>query len=84
MTGWLNVDFVDELPEDVISTDRQSLNWDISETLALKTYLQQIVRNIERNWREKRKEERRKTIRKEAKINTKNWYSTLSKKLEDR
>ena len=81
LTGWLNVDFVDELPEDVISTDRQSLNWDILETLALKTYLQQIVRNIERNWREKRKEERRKTIRKEAKINTKNWYSTLSKKV---
>ena len=83
LTGWLNVDFVDELSEDVISTDRQSLNWDISETLALKTYLQQIVRNIERNWREKRKEERKKTIKKGTKIDTDNWYNTLSKKVRE-
>lgn len=81
LTGWLNVDFVDELSEDVISTDRQSLNWDISETLALKTFLQQIIRNIERDWREKRKEERQNTIRDKTKINTGNWYSTLPRKV---
>lgn len=81
LTGWLNVDFVDELSEDVISTDRQSLNWDITETLALKTFLQQIIRSIERDWREKRKEERQSTIRDKTKINTQNWCSTLPRKV---
>ena len=55
LTGWLNVDFVDEMTEDVISTDRQSLNWDLPVTTELQNNLKELLKKIERNWREKRK-----------------------------
>lgn len=77
LTGWLDVDFIDELEEDVISTDRQSLNWDLPITEELKSNLQSLLRNIEQDWREKRKIEKRKNISKKTDIRIEDWYSKL-------
>ena len=76
-TGWLNVDFVDELEEDVISTDRQSLNWDLPITIELRDNLQSLLRSIERDWREKRKIEKRKRVSSRVNINVGDWYNKL-------
>ena len=78
LTGWLNVDFVDEMTEDVISTDRQSLNWDLPVTTELQNNLKELLKKIERNWREKRKVEKRKRVTKKTNIDLQNWYTTLS------
>jgi len=56
LTGWLEVDFIDELEEDVIGTNRQTLNWDHPEMQKLRSCLQNMLRWLERDWREKRKE----------------------------
>lgn len=77
ITGWLDVDFVDELADDVISTDRQSLNWDLEVTTQLRNELQVILRSIERNWREKRKGENQKKVAEKTNINVKDWYDKL-------
>lgn len=77
ITGWLDVDFVDELADDVISTDRQSLNWDLEVTTQLRNELQIVLRSIERNWREKRKGENQKKVSEKTKINVKDWYDKL-------
>lgn len=63
LTGWLEVDFIDELEEDVIGTNRQTLNWDHPEMQKLRSCLQNMLRWLERDWRAKRKEIR------EAKLN---------------
>ena len=76
-TGWLNVDFVDELEEDVISTDRQSLNWDLPITMELRDNLQSLLRSIEKDWREKRKIEKRKRVSSRVNINVGDWYNKL-------
>lgn len=76
-TGWLNVDFVDELEEDVISTDRQSLNWDLPITTELRENLQNLLRGIEKDWREKRKIEKRKRVSSRVNINVGEWYDKL-------
>lgn len=76
-TGWLNVDFVDELEEDVISTDRQSLNWDLPITMELRDNLQSLLRSIEKDWREKRKIEKRKRVSLGVNINVGDWYNKL-------
>lgn len=76
-TGWLNVDFVDELEEDVISTDRQSLNWDLPLTEELRQNLKDLMHLIERDWREKRKQERTKKISKQTGIDVRQWYTKL-------
>lgn len=55
LTGWLEVDFIDDLDEDVIGTNRQTLNWDHPEMQKLRLCLQNLLRWIERDWRVKRK-----------------------------
>lgn len=77
LTGWLDVDFVDELEDDVISTDRQSLSWDLPITSELQNNLREMLSLIEKDWRAKRKEERQKRISNQTKIDVDNWYSKL-------
>lgn len=83
LTGWLDVDFIDEGEEDVISTDRQSLSWDLPQTSELQHNLQVLLKNIERNWREKRKTERRKRISDKTKIDIGAWYGKLPGALQN-
>jgi uncharacterized protein (TIGR02391 family) len=75
--GWLEVDYVDDWEEDVISTDRQSLSWDLPQTEILKKYLKKTMSELERKWREKRKEVRRENIQKKSKINIEEWFDKL-------
>ena len=77
LTGWLNVDFIDELEEDVISTDRQSLSWDLPVTSELQVNLKTLLTAIERDWRNKRKEVRQKQISHKTQIDIKAWYEKL-------
>ncbi|MBR5932992.1 MAG: TIGR02391 family protein [Treponema sp.] len=81
-TGWLNVDFIDEWEEDVISTDRQSLNWDLPLTEELRQKLQEVMHLIERDWREKRKIERTKKISTQTGIDVGAWYTKLPPKVK--
>lgn len=76
-TGWINIDFVDEWEEDVISTDRQSLNWDLPLTEELRQNLQELMHLVERDWREKRKKERTKKISTQTGIDVGSWYTKL-------
>ena len=75
-TGWLDVDYVDEQEDDVISTDRQSLNWDLAVTSELRENLQSLLRAIEKDWRE-RKLENRKKVSEKTNINVQDWYKKL-------
>lgn len=78
LTGWIDVDFVDEQEEDIISTDRQTLSWDLPITLELQINLKQLLSSIERNWRTQRKIERQRRITEKIKVNVSEWYPTLT------
>lgn len=67
-TGWLNVDFVDDWEKDVISTDRQSLNWDLPETELLRVFLKKTMSELERDWRKQRNEKKKEEIREKPKL----------------
>lgn len=58
LSGWIDADFIDETDDDLISTDRQSLNWDHPEAEQLRAFLQKITRFLVRDWSAKRKEAR--------------------------
>ena len=77
LTGWLNVDFVDDVEEDVISTNRQSLNWELPEPADLREFLTKSLRYIERDWRARRKRKRKKQIKNRTQVNIDEWYRTL-------
>lgn len=77
LTGWLEVDFVDDIKEDVISTNRQSLNWEHEEMKQLRSYLQELVKHLERKWREQRNAIRQKKVSESTGINIKRWLGKL-------
>jgi len=77
LTGWLEVDFIDDLEEDVIATNRQSLNWGHEEMIKLRTHLGGLLNWLERDWRKKREAKRQKELTEATGINISDWFSKL-------
>jgi uncharacterized protein (TIGR02391 family) len=82
VTGWLNIDFVDNWDDDVISTNRQSLNWDLDSTRLLRDFLQDVLSQIQKDWRDLRKNKRRSEISVKSKINISEWYDKLPNEIQ--
>lgn len=79
VTGYLEVDFIDDFDDDVISTDRHSLNWEHEETKELQEYLQHIIRKIGSEWKTKRSAAKKKKINEQKKIDIEKWQKGLPK-----
>lgn len=77
LTGWVKADFIDLLDEDVISTNRQSINWDNLEMTSFRNHLSQLILKIGQDWRKKRSDKKDKDLEKETGINKENWFNTL-------
>ncbi|MCT4623232.1 MAG: DUF507 family protein [Schleiferiaceae bacterium] len=87
VTGYLEVDFIDDFEEDVISTDRHSLNWENEKTKELQEYLQKIIRKIGSEWKQKRANIKKETIRNEKELDIEEWQNdlpTYEKELSDK
>lgn len=78
LAGWLSVNFVDNTQEDVISTNRQSINWELPEMTMLREFLANTLRRLVRDWSAKRKAASRKAITDTVNIDTAKWIGTLS------
>ncbi|MFC0186632.1 Histidine kinase-, DNA gyrase B-, and HSP90-like ATPase [Pseudarcicella hirudinis] len=77
VTGYLEIDFIDDFDDDVISTDRHSLNWEHEETKKLQDYLHKIIKLIGKEWREKRSKNKRELILEEQSLNISDWQQSL-------
>jgi Histidine kinase-, DNA gyrase B-, and HSP90-like ATPase len=77
LTGSIKADFVDLLDEDVISTNRQSLNWDHPETATLREYLSKLISEVGQDWRKRRAAKKEKDVEQATGINKDNWFRTL-------
>lgn len=77
LTGWISVDFIDDLNEDVISTNRQSLDWEHPEMAELRIFLAGIVSQVNTNWRTKRKQQKDEELEALTGIDTTAWTSTM-------
>jgi hypothetical protein len=88
LTGWLSVDFIEDFSRDVISTNRQSLNWELEETEELKDFLQQTIKKVYNEQREFRKEEKLKEVKSKLGFDLEEWLkkipSTNERKLAKR
>jgi uncharacterized protein (TIGR02391 family) len=82
-TGWLDIDFVDEWDEDVISTNRQSLDWENETTIILREFLKNILAEIHKDWREKRKEKRREKIKETTNIDVPGWLNKVPENIRN-
>ena len=77
LAGWLNINFIDNIEEDLISTNRQSLRWDLPIIDDLKKFLIAALRQVIAEWRIKRKEAKKDAISSQTDIDTGKWFSTL-------
>ncbi len=57
MTGGLQVDFIENFSEDVISTNRQNINWGHKQADDLHKFLAKCIQFVQLDWREKRKQQ---------------------------
>lgn len=76
LTGWLEIDFIDNLKPDVIATNRSSLNWNDENLEPLSQFLSEVISSIHKEWREfitKRKVDR---IKSKYHINIATWRET--------
>jgi hypothetical protein len=62
LSGQVEADYVDDLGDDVIATERQRINWEHKETAPLQEWGQARIKELLRLWRERRGEKRRKEI----------------------
>ncbi|MBI2471839.1 MAG: TIGR02391 family protein [Planctomycetes bacterium] len=77
LTGWISVDFIDLLDEDVISTNRQSIDWEHPEMEKLRNFLSGVVSQINADWRKKRKEKKSSDLKEKTGIDAETWVNTL-------
>jgi len=77
VTGYLEVDFIDDFDQDVISTDRHSLNWEHDKTKELQEYLQKIIRKIGGEWKKKRNYLSKSSIKTDKGLDIEGWQKTL-------
>ncbi len=84
LTGQLEVNFIDDLSEDVISTNRQSLNWGHPEMQKLRDYLRDLVNWLERDWRNKREQKRKNRLSEATGINIPEWFNKLPEELRSK
>ena len=77
LTGWISVDFIDLLDDDVISTNRQSIDWEHPEMESLRNFLSGIVSQVNADWRKKRKEKKDKDLKEKTGIDTEKWIDTM-------
>jgi len=77
ISGWLEVDFIDEWEKDVISTNRETLNWEDEDIQELQNYLQGIVSFLTSEWRKKRRMEKEAAIQKKSGFPISDWLSKL-------
>ncbi|HEJ7011167.1 TPA: ATP-binding protein [Serratia marcescens] len=62
MTGSIIADYLDEFPDDVISTERQRLNWGHHNLATLEEWGKARVKQLLRIWKDRRSEEKTKLI----------------------
>lgn len=77
VTGYLEVDFIDEFEEDVISTDRHSLNWENEKTKELQEYIHKIIRKIGSEWKTKRASRKKTDIVDTKDLDIDKWQNEL-------
>ncbi|MCE9776351.1 TIGR02391 family protein [Shewanella algae] len=77
VTGWIDADFIDEIKDDVISTNRQSINWDNEDMSRFREYLKKMLSRVNSEWRLKRAEEKAALVKGKTGIDSTRWFSTM-------
>ncbi|HUU81945.1 MAG TPA: ATP-binding protein [Phycisphaerae bacterium] len=62
MSGIVKADYIDQLSEDIIATERQRINWEHAEAIPLEEWGKNRVKELLRLWRDMRGEAKRRML----------------------
>lgn len=77
ITGYIEADYLDDHDEDVVATDRRSINWDSPEAAELREYLAKVLRDVATQRRETRRTAKKKELRDELDVDVDKWTETI-------
>jgi uncharacterized protein (TIGR02391 family) len=77
LTGYLDVDYIDDGVADVISTDRRSISWDGDLTAELNRYLQDLLRWASSERRTARKKATKARIESDHGVDLDGWVGSI-------
>ena len=73
VTGELHIDFIDDGEDDLIATNRRSLDWDDPKLDLLRGYLKKLINSYESEWKKLRKEKKMEKVVEEMGIDEKEY-----------
>jgi uncharacterized protein (TIGR02391 family) len=77
LTGYLDVDYVDDGAADVIATDRRSISWDSDLTADLNSYLQRLLRWASQERRAARRKATEERIESDHGVDLNTWVGSI-------
>ncbi|RZT07444.1 uncharacterized protein (TIGR02391 family) [Kribbella sp. VKM Ac-2569] len=77
LTGYLDVDYIDDGVADVISTDRRSISWDSDLTAELNRYLQRLLQWASRERRSARRNANKERIKTDHGVDVDTWVDSI-------
>jgi len=82
MTGVFYIDYIDDLEEDYVSTNRDGLTWNQEDLQALQDWLKEKIKIAEKRWRAERTIKKDEEVQKITGVNLKEWTSTMPAKYQ--
>ena len=79
ISGWLDVSFIENFDIDAISTDRQSLIWELQETEDLKSFLEDLYRSFFNFQKGQRESQKLIEVQSASGIDLQQWIKELPK-----
>ncbi|WP_177191523.1 TIGR02391 family protein [Nocardioides luteus] len=80
ITGYIEADYLDDQDEDVVATDRRSINWDSPEAATLRDYLAAVLREVARLRRGTRRMAKANELREDLGVDVGRWTATIEDK----
>lgn len=75
LSGTLNTDYLDTLTDDVISTDRSAINWEMTETEELRKQIVRALSWVASDWRRQRNDLKKKQTENRTGRDLSGWIS---------
>lgn len=77
LTGFVDIDKIDDLGPDLIASDRRSINWESGETVEIREDLGKAITWIGRDRRRRQKESKASRVKKSRNIDIGKWPETI-------
>lgn len=77
LTGFLDIDRIDELGQDFIASDRRSINWETDETASIREALGELITWIGQDRRHRQKKKKQSRVKRSRGIDIDGWSDTI-------